>query len=136
MKKVMLGIVIAVIAMMIFSEFHHSSIVMVDAYHHDHEGIIVGGFSAIFSALIGLAVAVLLAFIFVGVGLFVLGVMVFVGGVVFIALFPMFLPLIIPLFIIWLIVAAFNFNKNSDRNSKKTGNKKEAGSNYLGQEKG
>jgi len=50
-------------------------------------------------------VAILLTFVFVGVGLIILGVFLLVGLVVAAVLFPIVLPLLIPLFIIWLVVA-------------------------------
>lgn len=46
-------------------------------------------------------VAILLGFVFAGVGLLVLGVLAFVGLIVLAVMFPFLLPLLIPLFILW-----------------------------------
>lgn len=50
--------------------------------------------------------AILLAFVFAGVGLVVLGVLVLAGLVATWLAFPFLLPLLIPLFLIWIFVAA------------------------------
>jgi hypothetical protein len=69
----------------------------------------VVGVGGVWAALVGFivvfCVAILLTFVFVGVGLIILGVFLLVGLVVAAILFPFFLPLLIPLFIIWVIVA-------------------------------
>jgi len=51
-------------------------------------------------------VAILLAFVFAGVGLIVLGVLVLVGLLAAWLVFPFLLPLLIPLFLVWIFVAA------------------------------
>lgn len=63
----------------------------------------VGGLVVI--PVILLCVGILLAFIFTGVGLIVLGCIVFICLVSFCAAFPFLLPLLIPLFIVWLFCA-------------------------------
>lgn len=57
--------------------------------------------------------AILLAFVFAGIGLIVLGVLVLAGlfGIWF--AFPFLLPLLIPLMIVWIFVAAFGSRKKS-----------------------
>ncbi len=69
----------------------------------------VAGFGGAWGILVALivifCVAILLAFVFVGVGLIILGVFLLVGLIAAAILFPLFLPLLIPLFIIWLVVA-------------------------------
>jgi hypothetical protein len=47
-------------------------------------------------------VAILLAFVFVGVGLLILGIFVLVGLILAAVAFPFMLPLLIPLFIVWI----------------------------------
>jgi len=51
-------------------------------------------------------VAILLAFVFAGVGLMVLGALVLAGLLVAWLTFPFLLPLLIPLFVVWIFVAA------------------------------
>ena len=51
--------------------------------------------------------AILLAFVFAGIGLLVLGALVFAGVLLAWLAFPFLLPLLIPLVIVWLFVAAF-----------------------------
>jgi hypothetical protein len=52
------------------------------------------------------SVAILLAFVFAGVGLIVLGVLVLAGLLAAWFTFPFLLPLLIPLFLVWIFVAA------------------------------
>jgi hypothetical protein len=58
-------------------------------------------------------VAILLAFVFAGVGLIVLGVLVLVGLLAAWLVFPFLLPLLIPLFLVWVFVAAVRRRSNS-----------------------
>jgi len=51
-------------------------------------------------------VAILLAFVFAGVGLMVLGILVLAGLLATWLVFPFLLPLLIPLFVVWIFVAA------------------------------
>jgi len=50
--------------------------------------------------------AILLTFVFAGIGLLVLGALVFAGLIAAWVAFPFLLPLLIPLFIVWVFVAA------------------------------
>ena len=59
--------------------------------------------------------AILLAFVFAGIGLIVLGVLVLVGLVLAWLAFPFLLPLLIPLALVWLFVAAVRGRKNEAR---------------------
>jgi len=66
-------------------------------------GIGAAGFVAALVA--GFCVAVILLFVFAGIGIIVLGCIVFVGMILALIAFPFLLPLLIPLFILWLFVA-------------------------------
>jgi len=70
---------------------------------------VVSGVGGVWGVLVTFVVifcvAILLTFVFVGVGLIILGVFLLVGLVVAAVLFPIFLPLLIPLFILWIVVA-------------------------------
>lgn len=50
--------------------------------------------------------AIVLAFVFAGIGLIIFGVLVIAGLVAAWFAFPFMLPLLIPLFLVWLFVAA------------------------------
>ena len=64
-------------------------------------GAIIGVWSFILTLVILFCVAILLAFVFAGVGLIILGCFAFVGLILAAIAFPFLLPLLIPLFIIW-----------------------------------
>jgi len=58
-------------------------------------------------------VAILLAFVFAGAALIVLGVLVLAGLLAAWLAFPFLLPLLIPLFLVWIFVAAVRRNTKS-----------------------
>jgi predicted exporter len=62
---------------------------------------IVGVWGLVVGAVTLLCVAILLAFVFAGMALLVLGIFALVGVVLAAVAFPFLLPILIPLFIIW-----------------------------------
>lgn len=62
---------------------------------------IVGIWGFILTLVILFCIAILLAFVFVGIGLIVLGCLAFVGLILAAIAFPFLLPILIPLFIVW-----------------------------------
>lgn len=58
--------------------------------------------------------AILLAFVFAGVGLVVLGVLALVALILVGAAFPFLLPLLIPLFIVWAFCAGARRGKQKE----------------------
>ena len=58
--------------------------------------------------------AILLVFVFAGIGLLVLDALVLAGLVAAWLAFPFLLPLLIPLLIVWLFVAAVGSSGKSD----------------------
>jgi hypothetical protein len=70
-------------------------------------GGVVVGIIAIFCA------AVVLAFVFAGIGVIILGLLVAAGMVVALIMFPFMLPLLIPLFIVWLFIAIVRGGKRA-----------------------
>lgn len=62
---------------------------------------IIGIWSFILTLVILFCVAILLAFVFVGIGLIVLGCLAFVSLILAAIAFPFLLPILIPLFIVW-----------------------------------
>ena len=62
---------------------------------------IIGIWSFILMLVILFCIAILLAFVFAGIGLIVLGCLAFVGLILAAIAFPFLLPVLIPLFIVW-----------------------------------
>lgn len=65
------------------------------------EGL-VGVWGVMLAGVVLFCVAMLLAFVFVGVGLVVVGTLALVGLILAAVALPFMLPLLIPLFIVWL----------------------------------
>jgi hypothetical protein len=65
------------------------------------------------AAVILFCVAILLAFVFAGVGLIVLGVFVLVGLILAAIALPFLLPLLIPLFLVWLFCSIVRRTKTA-----------------------
>ena len=63
---------------------------------------IVSVWKLILAVVILFCVAILLAFVFAGVALIVLGVLALVGLILAAVAFPFLLPILIPLFVVWL----------------------------------
>jgi len=65
-------------------------------------GGLVGVWGVMVAGVVLFCVAVLLVFVFVGVGLVVVGTLALVGLILAAVALPFMLPLLIPLFIVWL----------------------------------
>ena len=73
------------------------------------------GIGGLVVALIALAcAAILLAFVFAGIGVIVLGLVVLAGLVLAILAFPFLLPVLIPLAIVWAFVAIVRRSKAAE----------------------
>jgi hypothetical protein len=66
---------------------------------------VIGLWKLILATVILFSVAILLAFVFAGVGLVVLGVLTLVGLILLAVALPFLLPLLVPLFIVWAFCA-------------------------------
>lgn len=66
---------------------------------------VVSAWGFLVATVVLFCVAILLAFVFAGVGLLVLGCLVLVGLILGAVAFPFLLPLLLPLFIVWAFVA-------------------------------
>jgi hypothetical protein len=66
-------------------------------------GAIISMWGLILTLVILFCVAILLAFVFAGVGLIVFGCLVLVGVILAAIAFPFLLPMLVPLFIVWLV---------------------------------
>jgi len=69
-------------------------------------GLTIGIWKLILATVILFCVAILLAFVFAGVALVILGCIAIVGLILLAVALPFLLPLFIPLFIIWVFCAA------------------------------
>ena len=78
-------------------------------------GLAIGLGRMILTVVILFCVAILLAFVFAGVGLVILGVLAFVGVIVISVSLPLLLPLMIPLFIVWLFCAMLRKGKGTEK---------------------
>jgi hypothetical protein len=65
---------------------------------------VAGGWGFLVATVVLFCVAILLAFVFAGIGLVVLGSLVLVGLILVAVAFPLLLPLLLPLFIVWAFV--------------------------------
>jgi hypothetical protein len=67
--------------------------------------VLIGGWGLVVTTVVLFCVAIMLAFVFAGVGLVVLGVLALVGLILVGIVFPFLLPLLIPLSIVWAFCA-------------------------------
>ncbi|MGH8746856.1 MAG: hypothetical protein ACREUK_10235 [Burkholderiales bacterium] len=115
MKSVALALVVVLLALMAWAVLHSSGVTIVVNGRElagpaklaaEGWGLLVG--------IVGLfCAAILLAFVFAGIGLILLGAFVLAGLLLAWLAFPFLLPLLIPLVIVWLFVAAVRGRKGS-----------------------
>jgi hypothetical protein len=73
----------------------------------------IGIWKLMLAIVILFSVAIILAFVFAGVGLIVLGVLTLVGLILVAVALPFLLPLLVPLFIIWIFCALLRSHKKT-----------------------
>lgn len=78
---------------------------------------VIGLWGLVLTAVILFCVAILLVFVFAGVGLVILGCLAFVAVVLIAVSLPFLLPLIIPLFVVWVFCAILCRNKATKKAS-------------------
>jgi hypothetical protein len=108
MKKVVLILVALLVGLLVWGLIQTVN-VSVTVNSHELAGPMkaaVGGWGFLVAILVLFCAAILLAIIFAGVGLVVLGCLVLVGLILAAVAFPFLLPLLIPLFIVWAIMAS------------------------------
>jgi len=66
-----------------------------------------GAWAALIVSVVILCVAILLAFVFAGAGIFIFGIIAFIWVILAITLFPIIFPVVAPLFIIFLFISYF-----------------------------
>ena len=109
MKNVALVLVLVVLALLAWVLFS-SSHVVITVNGQPLSGpmrLAAEGWGVLVAVVALFCAAILLAFVFAGIGLLVLGALVFAGVLLAWLAFPFLLPLLIPLVIVWLFVAAF-----------------------------
>jgi hypothetical protein len=94
-------LMIGILALALFGPFGAVSITI-----NGHEimrpfGVAVGVWAVILTVITLFCVAIVLSFVFVGVGLLVVGCLALAGVIVAAVALPFLLPLLIPLFIVW-----------------------------------
>ena len=113
-KKLALILAILMIAFLAFSLFGLKTNVSVSINGREITGPLgtaVGLWGTILAAVVLFCVAILLAFVFAGVGLVIVGCLVLVGIILIAIALPFLLPLIIPLFIVWAFCAIIRSGK-------------------------
>jgi hypothetical protein len=69
------------------------------------------GWAVLVSVVVLFCAAILLIFVFAGIGVILLGALVLASLLGLAVIFPFLLPLLIPLFLVWLFVAAVRSRK-------------------------
>ena len=108
LKKValLLALLMAVYLVLVFGGFPYPVSVRLDGHVlHGPIGLIGGVLEFVTVSVVLFCVAILLAFVFAGVGLVVLGSLVLAGVVVVCVTLPLTWPILVPLFVIWLFCA-------------------------------
>jgi hypothetical protein len=107
-KKLAIALAVLMLAIVAWGLFMESSGVTIVINGQEVTGPLKGtiGAAGLVVALIALfCAAILLVFVFAGLGVIVLGGVVFVGMILAWLAFPFLLPLLIPLAILWVFVA-------------------------------
>jgi hypothetical protein len=103
-KKLALVFVLLVIAFMVLALFGPADVVSITINGREIMwplGAAVGIWRMILAVITLFCVAILLSFVFVGVGLVVMGCLALAGIILAAVALPFLLPLLIPLFIVW-----------------------------------
>ena len=114
-KNIAIALVIALVALLAWVLFRTSEItIVVNGERLTGPMKLAAEGWGLLVAVVGLfCAAILLTFVFAGIGLIVLGVLVFAGLVAIWVVFPFLLPLLIPLFVVWVFVAAVSGGKRN-----------------------
>ena len=108
MKKVVLILVALLVGLLVWGLIQSGN-VSVTVNWHELAGPMkdaVGVWEFLIAIVALFSAAILVAFVFAGVGFVVLGCLVLVGLILAAVAFPFLLPLLIPLFIVWTFVAS------------------------------
>lgn len=100
---ILVAAMVAILAWALFSPAYTVSVSVNGRPITGPFGAIIGMWGLILTVVILFCVAILLAFVFAGVGLIVLGCLALVGVILAAIAFPFLLPILVPLFIVWLV---------------------------------
>jgi hypothetical protein len=98
-----LGLLLAILIGWTLLNFNDINVTIYEPYLYSLSEAASDAWEFVCTAVILFWVGILLAFVFTGVGLIVLGSLVLVGLILAVVAFPFLLPLLIPLFIIWIV---------------------------------
>ncbi|MGO9036465.1 MAG: hypothetical protein ACLPX1_12600 [Steroidobacteraceae bacterium] len=117
MKSVAIVLVVLVLGLLAWGLLQSNDITLVVNGHKlvGPARIAVEGWGVLVAIVSLFCAAILLAFVFAGVGLIVLGALVLGGLAAAWFVFPFLLPLLIPLFLVWVFVAAMRGRGKSGR---------------------
>ncbi len=107
MRRLAIGVVLALVALAVLSVFFgHSVTVVIDGQPVSR---VFGGLVSVGGGLVAIVAlfcaAIVLALVFAGVWLLLTGIAVFVIFILLAVMSPFLLPLLVPLGIVWLLVA-------------------------------
>jgi len=112
-KNVALALVLVLVALLAWVLYRGSDITIV-VNGEQLSGpleLVAKGWALLVAVVVLFCAAILLIFVFAGIGLILLGALVFASLVGVAAVFPFLLPLLIPLFLVWLFIAAVRGRK-------------------------
>jgi hypothetical protein len=115
-KKVAIALVIALIALLAWVMFRASDITIV-VNGQQLSGpleLAAKGWGLLVAVVVLFCAAILMIFVFAGIGLIVLGALVLAGLAALAVAFPFLLPLLIPLFVVWVFIAGVRRGKAGD----------------------
>jgi hypothetical protein len=115
MKKVALILVVLLIGLMGWGLIH-SGDVSVTINGRELAGPVetaIGSWGLLIGSIVLSCVAILLAFVFAGVGILVIGFLLLTGLIFTFIMFPALWPLLLPLFIVWVFVALMHHEKKT-----------------------
>ncbi|MGC1387366.1 MAG: hypothetical protein WA807_05095 [Steroidobacteraceae bacterium] len=117
MKRVAIVLVVLVLGLLAWGLLQSNDITLMVNGHKlvGPAKIAVEGWGVLVAIVSLFCAAILLAFVFAGVGLIVLGALVLGGLAAAWFVFPFLLPLLIPLFLVWVFVAAIRGPGKSGR---------------------
>jgi len=104
-RKLAIVLAVVMIGLLVWQVFGPGDVISIRINGQEITGpfdAIVGVWGLIVAGVTLFCVAILLAFVFAGVALLLLGVLALVALVVAAVVFPFLLPILIPLFIIWM----------------------------------
>ncbi len=113
-RKLAIALAVLMLVIVGWALFAESNAVTIVINGQEVSGPLKGaiGIGGLVVALIALAcAAILLAFVFAGIGVIVLGIVVLAGLVLAMLAFPFLLPVLIPLAIVWAFVALVRRSK-------------------------